>query len=573
MTTQKTTRRAFVTGAALAAGAAGLGGVGYFIGGPNRVSRSLGKKVIVIGIDGMDPRLSHAMMATGDLPNLAKMTAAGGFSPLGTSIPPQSPVAWSNFINGSGPGSHGIFDFIHRHPYDHCTPFFSGAETLPGEGAISWGEHELHLDFWPFNHKPPETILRRQGVPFWDYLDAKRIDSVFYDLPSNYPPSPSQYGHHRCVSGMGTPDMLGSYGTYQYFSEDTPEEGLEEGGGIRSRLVFDQGSACARIVGPPNSMLTTPTPVEIDFQVHRDLASNAALVEIQGQKIMLSPGQWSRWIKLDFSLSAPTPLPSQHASGICRLLVQEVAPNFRLYVTPINIDPSAPAVQLSEPPEFISDISDDLGLFYTTGFQEDHKALSNGVFDEEEFRRQATNVLEERLALFEYAVENYEDGLLFFYFSSSDLQSHMFWWDDSNGDAKHPTLSSLEAASRFRYVKQLYKQLDAVIGDIYDRYGGKATILVMSDHGFANFGRQFNLNSWLRDYGYLNPRSCSQHPGRRRLVAHQGIRPGDQRPLPEPERPRTKTASSSRARSKRELTPATESRGSAGGPRLQRRSG
>ena len=31
----------------------------------------------------------------------------------------------------------------------------------------------------------------------------------------------------------------------------------------------------------------------------------------------------------------------------------------------------------------------------------------------------------------------------------------------------------------------------------------------MSDHGFANFGRQFNLNSWLRDWGYLGPAECT----------------------------------------------------------------
>ena len=123
----------------------------------------------------MDPRLSAAMMKAGDLPNLAKMTAAGGFSKLGTSIPPQSPVAWSNFINGSGPGSHGIFDFIHRHPHEHCKPYFAAAETLSPEGYVEWGDHQLQLDFWPFNHKPAETVLRREGVPFWDYLDAKKI--------------------------------------------------------------------------------------------------------------------------------------------------------------------------------------------------------------------------------------------------------------------------------------------------------------------------------------------------------------------------------------------------------------
>jgi predicted AlkP superfamily phosphohydrolase/phosphomutase len=42
-----------------------------------------------------------------------------------------------------------------------------------------------------------------------------------------------------------------------------------------------------------------------------------------------------------------------------------------------------------------------------------------------------------------------------------------------------------------------------VIGELTDRFGSGATVFVMSDHGFANFGRGFNLNSWLRDYGYL----------------------------------------------------------------------
>ena len=42
-----------------------------------------------------------------------------------------------------------------------------------------------------------------------------------------------------------------------------------------------------------------------------------------------------------------------------------------------------------------------------------------------------------------------------------------------------------------------------------DRYGSMATIIVMSDHGFANFGRQFNLNSWLRNWGYLGPPECT----------------------------------------------------------------
>ena len=83
------------------------------------------KKVIIIGFDGMDPRLAVEMMDQGQLPNFDKLRKRGGFKPLGTSNPPQSPVAWASFTNGAGPGTHGIFDFIHRHPERQYSPFYS----------------------------------------------------------------------------------------------------------------------------------------------------------------------------------------------------------------------------------------------------------------------------------------------------------------------------------------------------------------------------------------------------------------------------------------------------------------
>jgi len=227
-TKQNVNRRGFLKRSAIAAaavGAAAVGAGGYWVGSRRLASRSLGKKVIVIGIDGMDPGLSASMMKEGLLPNLAKLSAAGGFSELGTSIPPQSPVAWANFINGNGPGSHGIFDFIHRHPEEQCATFSSFAETVGGQ-----------------------TVLRREGVPFWDYLDAAGIPSTFYDLPSNYPASPSHHGHHRCISGMGTPDMLGTEitNTYQYFAENGPTDPSRPS---RPERAAASGSPCRSTAG------------------------------------------------------------------------------------------------------------------------------------------------------------------------------------------------------------------------------------------------------------------------------------------------------------------------------------
>ena len=183
---------------------------------PSRVQQ----KAVIIGIDGMDPFLCERMMDQGKLPNFNKLRTyttaviVRSWEPVSR---PRARFAWSNFINGAGPGSHGIFDFIHRDPKRQCAPFFSVADTVRGDGYLTFDDYKFQLDFWPFNHKPRKTILNRQGVPFWDYLDKAGIGSVFYDLPSNYPASPSKYGNHQCLSGMGTPDLLGTYGTYQVF--------------------------------------------------------------------------------------------------------------------------------------------------------------------------------------------------------------------------------------------------------------------------------------------------------------------------------------------------------------------
>ncbi|MGC2151498.1 MAG: alkaline phosphatase family protein, partial [Terriglobales bacterium] len=86
------------------------------------------RKMIVIGVDGLDPDLLTKFMADGKMPNFAKLAAQGSFRRLTTSIPPQSPVAWSNLITGLNAGGHGIFDFIHRDPKT-LDPYFSTSKV------------------------------------------------------------------------------------------------------------------------------------------------------------------------------------------------------------------------------------------------------------------------------------------------------------------------------------------------------------------------------------------------------------------------------------------------------------
>jgi predicted AlkP superfamily phosphohydrolase/phosphomutase len=495
------------------AGTTGLASIACYFGGgcaPGKRGSARGKangrKVVVIGIDGFDPVLAERLMDEGRLPNMMRMRGNGGYSRLGTTTPPQSPVAWASFITGADAGVHGIFDFVHRDPSKQCEPYYSAAQTMEATDGWEVGEHKIPLDFWPFNHGTTETLLRREGTPFWEHLDKAGIPSCFYDIPSNYPPSPSTDGNHCCLSGMGTPDLMGGYGTYQLFSSRLRKD-KQKSGGIHKPIKFKSDAAKVALTGPTNVLLKNPQETQAEFTVYRDRKAGLARIEFQGRTLILKPGEWTDWQQVDFTLDMPSFLPNEKATGICRFLLQEVSPHFRLYVSPINIDPANPGGQkISEPDSFVTRIADDLGAFPTTGFQEDHKALSNKVFTDEEYRKQADYVLEERIRLLDYARRNYDDGLLFFYFSSTDLQAHMFYWE---GDDPHPVRSPEDAKKYMGVLEDLYARMDGVVGDLLDAYGDETTVMILSDHGFCNFSRQFNLNTWLRENGYIGPDNCT----------------------------------------------------------------
>ena len=124
-------------GATVAAGLGGLGPIGSALA-------SSRKKVMVLGIDGMDPHLLEMFLKMGKMPNTQRLIEMGGFSPLVTSIPPQSPVAWANFITGMNPGGHGIFDFIHREP-ETFIPYLSTSKTTSPEKTVTIGDWVVPL--------------------------------------------------------------------------------------------------------------------------------------------------------------------------------------------------------------------------------------------------------------------------------------------------------------------------------------------------------------------------------------------------------------------------------------------
>jgi predicted AlkP superfamily phosphohydrolase/phosphomutase len=451
-------------------------------------------KLIILGIDGMDPLLLQQFIATGRMPHFGALAARGSFLPLQTSIPPQSPVAWSNLITGMNPGGHGIFDFIHRDPAT-LTPYFSSSQ-------VKAPEHNLRLGNWVIPMSEGKVELLRRGKAFWQYLDERKIPAVVFRMPANFPPVPTRA---KSLAGLGTPDLLGGYGTFSFYTDDpTFTPGPVSGGVIYPvQVVGDQIEA--RLHGPLNSFRKDNPELTIPYTVDRDTSEPVARFTIQGQQFILRVGEWSPWIRVTFTF-----VPGlESITGICRFYLKQVRPQFELYVSPVNIDPANPALPLSTPQDYARGLVDDVGPFYTQGIAEDTKAVTTSVFSDDEYLQQAHIVFEDQRRLFLHELTRFRTGLFFYYFSSIDQNSHMFW---RANDQKSPSYNAQLAAEHGHVIEDYYHEMDALLGEALKVADADTTVLVVSDHGFAAFRRSFNLNTWLVENGYLVLRGGAQ-PG------------------------------------------------------------
>jgi len=447
------------------------------------------KKLIILGIDGMDPQLLKQFMQEGKMPNFSKLAEQGSFRELTTSIPPQSPVAWSNLITGMDAGGHGIFDFIHRDPKT-LQLYFSTSRVV---GA----KHALHIGKWVLPLGGGSVEQLRKGRAFWEILDQHGVPNTIFRIPANFPPVRAK---GQTLSGMGTPDLRGTYGTFSFYTDDpTAVPGAVEGGDVIAVQV-ENSKVATNLIGPDNPFRKDSPAATEPFSVAVDPLEAVGRIAVQGQEFVLREGEWSDWVRVEFQL-----IPFfGNVKGMCRFYLKQAHPRFQLYVSPINIDPADPALPVSTPAGYSRALSEEVGEFYTQGIAEDTKALSDGVLDDKEYLEQARTVLAEHRRIFDAEFPKFKQGTFFFYFSSLDLNSHMMW---RLMDAKHPGYHASLAARSGSAIVEFYQQIDQVLGEVLLKLDEHTTLLVLSDHGFAPYYRSFNLNTWLLNNGYIKLKS------------------------------------------------------------------
>ena len=126
-------------------------------------------------------------------------------------------------------------------------------------------------------------------------------------MPANFPPSGTAT---RELSGMGTPDMLGTYGTFSFYTSDPFAIGGRLAGGTIYPVEVATASCAARSKGPDNPLLVKPEKVRADFVALHRSANTYAKIVVGREERLLRVGEWSDWVPVELPL-----LPSSRSQA------------------------------------------------------------------------------------------------------------------------------------------------------------------------------------------------------------------------------------------------------------------
>ncbi len=412
------------------------------------------RRVVVLGIDGMDPGLARGFMSRGLLPHFSRLAEDGAFVELESTCPPMSPVAWSTFSTGTNPGKHGIFDFLGRDLNRLQIELSSSRVETGRRGRVS--------------------VQARQGSePFWHALGRAGVGSTVLRVPITFPPKPFR---GQLLSAMCTPDLRGTQGTFSVYRTVWPTDAAVTGGERRTLDSVGEHLWRGVLIGPEGRC----GPLELPFELEQK--GETIFLRVERAWYRLATTRHTPWVEVSFRDGR------RRVKGICRFLLTGLDP-LELYVTPINLHPLAPAMPISHPRLYASYLALRHGHYATLGLAEDTWGHTEGVLDAARFLEQVRDIHAERRAMFLHALRTRREGLVCCVFDLADRVQHLFLRQDGEQDDG--------------VVADVYRMADKLLGETLSRLGRRDLLLVLSDHGFRTFRRCVNLNAWLRENGYL----------------------------------------------------------------------
>src|SRR5262249_24803385 len=221
-----------------------------------------------------------------------------------------------------------------------------------------------------------------------------------------------------------------------------------------------------------------------------------AVLKIDGSKYELIQDKYTDWVQVRFRV-----IPGMSVYGVCKFLLLQTAPDFELYVTPINIDPENPVMPIGYPAVYPVYLAKRQGSYARLGLAEDTWALNEHVLRDEHFLQQCLDFDREREAMFFDSLDKVQRGVCVCVFDGTDRMQHMFW---RYLDEHHPARPGEIPVKHRTVIEDLYRRMDDLVGRTMARCQGKDTLLmVLSDHRFNTLRRGIDLHRGLEENACL----------------------------------------------------------------------
>jgi predicted AlkP superfamily phosphohydrolase/phosphomutase len=449
-------------------------------------------RFVVLGFDGVDPRILEEYLAADALPALKRLVATSGLHPLQSEIPPESPVAWSSLLTGVNPGRHGIFDFVARDPQ---------ADTgyRPTNGMLTFEPARLLLGKVPV--RPPRLTPRLAYPTFLERVAAAGYPVLSLRQPIAFPAKPTPGA--TMLAGLGTPDLAGSNGLYALYNSDPLDRASEftvfDGHRIHLEGAHGATSFDTVLEGPFDRTRRDATGghprLTIPLRFERTLPDGPVTVVVDGRRVAVAAGGQSPWIRVRFT--APT-WPPRVVAGRARFDVLRVDP-LLVHSFPVQIDAAEPAFPISTPPGYAKELEDRYGPSKTQGWMEETFQLNDGSLSEEDFLKDLLQDMDHGAAVLLGELRRGARCAMYV-FTQTDRAAHCFY---RLRDAGHPAHDAATAARLGDPLRTVYERMDRIVGAVAASLAPADTLLVVSDHGFQTWRHGMNVNEWLRREGYL----------------------------------------------------------------------
>ncbi len=353
-------------------------------------------RALILGFDSFDPKLFETFSGQGDLPNLSKLAEGDGYSSFQVCAPPQTEVSWTSIATGADPGSHGIFDFVHRNPETYV-PYVSilptrtsaiGTQFVPPYTARTMFDEAVDQGY-------PATAL------WWPAMFPSRPESPVNVIP-----------------GLGTPDVRGQLGLGSFYS--TENGFLKEGHKTPAEIFKGNGKTyTSSLKGPFTKRKGKVVPAEVEFQIDVLDEKNVGLL-LDGVPYALQPGEWSPILEIKFKTGM---FVTVHA--LTRAIVTSTNP-VRLYFLPLQIHPLHALWQYASPKSFVKQAWEAAGSFLSLGWPQDTTGLEDGCISDEQFIALCEDIFAARERILFHFLEDFKEGVLASIFDDLDRVQHMF---------------------------------------------------------------------------------------------------------------------------------------------------